>query len=299
MWRLIAIDRSCSYSVNARQCHDNGSADAIKTLSAFFLASLIACCVTIPAFAETVRPMLDFSAEGVVSTKTYSADGTVARETQGAFLFVFGTNGWEIQITPKKATGTKLNPELLAKTVVNCKEIPGGIRYFVGRNDMNDPAALAADPQLGKSSVLATAEPISYPPPEMADLFACWLTLCPGPSLPVIDSNHIRRFLSAKLAQDPKNKGEFTRSYLPGGYDFLSKFAVTNDGVIFDMDNKPFVAEAPFNHGHCEMIYEVSVVTNYNKIQFPLQAALRRYLPLPTAQDLTGFVCVSCRASQC
>jgi hypothetical protein len=221
-----------------------------------------------------------FSAKVLISTKVMPEAGTtnvtsnISREE-----YFYCSNGWW-QIVSKFQEGFDKNipTQFIIGTVVNCRRIPNGIRYITsnGRTASNSlPAAIA--------------EPISFPPPEMNDLLACWLALCPDPSLPFLNDWEIQRLNSVRFLQNSSDYGTFSIAYLEPDGGFVSKLYITNNGLIQMADGTVTRLDRPYNHGYCEFAYRTLATTNFNGVIFPLHSVLYKYITVPnakTAEDL-------------
>jgi hypothetical protein len=242
-------------------------------------------CILMVFFFETTfaagilngGAMPAFNVEGMVSLEQY-VEGTrepVAR-MEGKFLFTYSDSVWEIQISSRKADGVNTRTNAFSMSVLNCKRIPEGIRYYVtySTNLLVNPVYPAKKETHG---VLATAESVPFPPPEYPELLLCWLSLCPDPPLPVIDKTRIRRLLSLAHFTSPENTGTYSREFLGSDQIFLSNLNITNNGVIFYGKNEMLKPEPPFERGFKELAYETVGITNINGISFPVESVLRQY----------------------
>ena len=189
------------------------------------------------ALASTTNVVFsDFSAEGTVSTETFEeGKSEPIRTFTGRFLFSYSNNIWEIQISSQKGQGLGIDPELLAKQVLDCKRIPDGVRFFVA---LNTNLYLIQTNPVTKDTpgTIATAVATPFPPPELVEPLTCWLTFCPYPDLPTVDSTHTRGMLPIRLFNNPKNIVSFSKTYLEPDHVFLSELQFTNNGTVFTAD---------------------------------------------------------------
>jgi hypothetical protein len=243
----------------------------------FFAFSLLQVC------AEGTNLFIpSFTAEGSLSTSIFASDGSsLVFQDEGKFLFDYSNGVWEIQITPTNtALGNikGIDKKTFTKTIINCKRIPDGIRYFVVRAVGQSNQALNSVPQ-------AIVEPIPFPPPDKWGLLACWFSLCPRPDLPIISSLQVRRFLLVNLFKNPNNLGDYSLAYLEPEHLFLSKFSITNDGTAFLSETERIKLGPPFENGYEELAYEAVKVTNVNGFAFPAETLLSGFAPRVRAKD--------------
>jgi hypothetical protein len=228
------------------------------------------------AFGQGTNDLIPpFIAEGSISSEVLTSDATPLFQDEGNFLFSYSNGVWEIQISPKSTdleNITGIDPKKFQKTVINCKRIPDGIRYFMTRAgvDIN---------QVANSSPQGIAEPIPLPPPEEIGLLTCWFSLCPDPDLPILNSTQARRFLSVNLFKSEKNVGAYSRTYLGSQHLFLSTFNITNDGNVFISETKMLKLGPPFDTGFKELSYNVVETTNFNGFLFPLETVFYQLAP--------------------
>lgn len=223
-----------------------------------------------------------FIAEGSVSTKIFASDGsTTVFQDEGNFLFSYSNGVWEIQVSPKNTKliiNNGIDQKKFRKTIINCKRVPDGIRYFVTRAIVDTNLFVGSMPQ-------AIVEPIPFPPPDKTALLACWFSLCPEPDLPVINSTQMHRFLMVNLFKNPDNVGEYTKAYLEPERLFLSKLSIANDGTMFVSETEKLKLDPPFEHGFEELAYEAIKSTNFNGFSFPSETVLYGFAPKIGAKD--------------
>ncbi|MCX6896481.1 MAG: hypothetical protein NTZ16_13480 [Verrucomicrobia bacterium] len=243
---------------------------------------------TVPVTFAQTSIVASFNVEAVVSVEVFdSGTANATFKSVGLVSFSCSNGSWQINHTLQSMEDVKHPSEKTpAGTVVNCKPIPDGIRYYYvfpsksqETNDSNEKA-------LGS----AIAEPFFHPPPHQPELLASWLCYCPNPQLPIIDSKQkiMRRFIHDDLVNDPNNSGKYSASYLKSGQAFLSDLTISNDGTTWihdDGSNCVTKFDPPFDRGFMELSYKVSAVTNYNGMVFPQQATLSYYLPKINAKN--------------
>lgn len=228
--------------------------------------------------AKNVMPQ--FVAEGSISTEIFASNGSASVfQDEGNFLFSYSNGIWEIQISPKNTDlggGINIDPKKFQKTIINCKRIPDGMRYFVTRAivDTNQ----VANP-LPQGIPRGIAEPIPLPPPDNIGLLTCWFSLCPDPDLPILNSTQVRRFLSVNLFKNTNNVGEYLKTYLGSQHLFLSTFNITNDGNVFVSETKMLKLGSPFQNGFEELSYNVIGTTNINGYLFPAETVFYEFAP--------------------
>ncbi len=228
-----------------------------------------------------------FSAEGTVSTETFEeGKSDPIRTLTGRFLFSYSNSIWEIQISSQKGQGLGIDPALLAKQVLDCKRIPDGVRVFVGLNT-NLYSIQTNVVTKDTPGTIATAEATPFPPPEQVELLTCWLTLCPYPDLPTIDSTHSHGMLPVKVFNNPNNIGNFSKTYLESDHAFLSQFQFTNNGTLIAQDLKLIQLPQPFDHGFLAQSFRVLATTNVNGVIFPSLAAYYQFLPIRMVTNQT------------
>ena len=265
----------------------------VAGLFALLLATQIA-----PAAGNGISP---FTAEGTVLTEVFQKPGLPNPSTRIEKNFFFSYNGngrWQMELKNKKGgsqTDTILPKDIsaeqmeqMADSVVDCRNIPDGIRYVA---TSRKGAAMAAVTNIWR---MANLESTAFPPPEMTDLFISWLTLCPNPRLPIIEGNKMRRLISAEFLKDPKNPaGEYALKYAGPDNAFVSELRITNNGMVPMSDGTLLKLSPPFDKGHLEFEYKVLETTNWNGVVFPLRSVLYKHTALPggrTQKDLFSSV---------
>jgi hypothetical protein len=235
------------------------------------------------ALAEGTNDVIPpFMAEGSVSTEIFASNGsTSVFQNEGNFLFSYSNGVWEIQVSPKNTELGNIkgiDPKKFRKTIINCKRVPDGIRYFVTRAIVDTNQFVGSVPQ-------AIVEPIPFPPPDKTTLLACWFSLCPKPDLPIINSTQVHRFLLVNLFKNPDNVGNYSKAYLEPEHLFLSKFSITNDGTMFVSETEKIKLDPPFENGFEELDYEVVESTKFNGFSFPSETVLYGFAPKINAKD--------------
>jgi hypothetical protein len=153
-------------------------------------------------------------------------------------------------------------------TVIDCKRVPGGVRYY---SVFPNTESEAAEGVLPFVEVLPTA----FPPINFRELLLCWLALCPNAELPTVSSNQMRRFTSQKRLDEPDNVGEYHASYLETNAFFLSDLSVSDNGEVHYLDGRVRHRPAPFAEGFTDFHFRTLETTNVNGIAFPKRAELR------------------------
>jgi hypothetical protein len=228
-----------------------------------------------------------FTARGAVLTEVFQKAGatnaTFRMEREACYSY---SNGWW-WVELKGNSGSfqtnifhkPISAEQLAGSMTDCRNLSDGVRLVITTRKALGTAAVS------NIAMMAFVEPTAFPPPEMNDLFVCWLTLCPNPELPVIDGNKMRRLISAKFLKDPKNQAEYALKYSGPGNVFLSELCITNDGVVPIHDGTLRKMPPPFDKGYPEFEFKVLETTNWNGLVFPLRSMLHKYVPLPGATN--------------
>jgi hypothetical protein len=223
--------------------------------------------------AKENQPSLNFFADGIFSVKTFLPNNsTPSSEVKGRFSFLYTNQIWEIQIHSQSGHGNGIDSIQLEKTILNCKKISDGIRYYVTQKTA--PSTLS-----NQGMVQAFAEPIPFPPPGQKALLLCWLSLCPNAELPMIDSTHGRRFLSVGLLKAEKNRGAYSKSYLSPQDIFLSKLSIFNDGIEFISETETLQLDPPFDRGYREFEFLVTESAPFQQYVFPTKTVLHEFAP--------------------
>jgi hypothetical protein len=220
-----------------------------------------------------------FIAEASVSVEVHQQEHAPSPvlKTGGTVLFASSNGWWQIRYHREWVEAGNAALRRGGGTFIDCKRVPDGIRWFVTTEQRN-PA--------DKGHPLAFVQPIAYPPPEEAELFLSWLSLCPYPELPIVDTNIMRKFVASKWINQPQNLGSCVVSYLQPDNAFLSRLDVLNtNGIIFAADGRPQQLDAPFNQGFTELKYDVGEVTNFGGRLFPKRTVLSKYMPRTSAKS--------------
>jgi hypothetical protein len=216
---------------------------------------------------QTNVPIFSFVADGDITVDRYGhSDLAPIIHTEGKFTFTYSNSVWEIQVYSQKGNVPGIDQAKFSNTVIYCKRIQDGIRYYVTSATNGNKSALP----------VAQAVPIAFPPPDQNSLFACWLTLCPNPELPIVDLKSIRRFLSTELFKNTNNIGKYFASYLDAG-PFLSTLSITNNGVEFISETEILKQDVPFKDGYLEFAYQVLATTNINGLTLPIESVTYEY----------------------
>lgn len=246
-----------------------GAVRFLRPVAAACCLAVAACCGPTSAAGAAIPA---FQAKGVLLCERFQpASDRPTSVTEAQVTFTYSNPGWEINLDFVGAAGS---PGLS----VNCRRIPDGVRYFTQSAQASETTNQAAP------LTAAFALPIGYPPPEQLGLLPCWLSLCPGPELPTLDSGRMRRFLFSSVQGDARNAGSFTAGYLGGAGGFLAELGITNDGTYFPLMGNPKAYAHPFEGGFLELRYQVVHATNTGGIVFPSQSILRRYSPRAMAK---------------
>ncbi len=243
-----------------------------------FLLPIVVCCWENVLGAE-VPP---FTATGKVATRSFDGSPTnVIFELQGDFVFQYSNGWWRVRTTYRSGflPGTKRDEVQLAGTVLDCSRIEDGVRLFLTSEKHLESTNKTPVP-------MATAVPLSFPPPEHMVLLLPWLALCPSPELPILEKGLIRRFGVSQRMNDPRNRASYRAAYRGDESQFISELQITNPGVIFVRggDVQPF--SKPFDSGFLEFSYEVSAWTNFGKLPFPKVSVLHQYWPAHRAKTV-------------
>jgi hypothetical protein len=243
--------------------------------------------------AAVTDNMPPFTAGGTVSLQLFLKAGATnaTKKTEKEVYFSYSNGWWQIELKKEKGSfqsGDKALPkgpsaEQMAGAITDCRNISDGVRYLLTGRKQQEMAAV--------SNVWLSAflESTTFPPPEMSDLFLCWLTLCPNPELPVNAGNKMRRLISVDFLKNPQNQGEYTLQHLAPDNVFLSELCITNNGTILMRDGSLMKLLPPFDKGHLEFDYKILETTNWNGVMFPLRSVLHKYVPLPGATNREGL----------
>lgn len=204
------------------------------------------------------------------------------------FVTLYYSNAWW------RMDSVQTNAETGDRIFSSCMTIPGGVRYIVHPLDAGD-----RDGQ--KLAAVATACPLSFPTPGHEALFVSWLTFCPRPKLPFINSERIHRPIYTRdcdvsALMHPKNEGKYSISYGGDANAFLSNLRIWNNGVNIEPQYSPPGAEPilsnfppPFDSGFLEFEFSALSTTNYQGVTFPVHAIVKRMFPafdVPNSSEL-------------
>ena len=231
-----------------------------------------------------------FTAQGLVSSEFHQQpfDTNNAITSDGKVLFLYSNGVWQIQFVYQHFHEPPLNipgqPELdisseMIGEMIDVKRIPDGTREII------TAPAKANEIKPANYTPSAMVQSDTFPGIGDEKLFLSWLSLCPNPELPLINSNRIHFAFNPKLFDNPKDAGEFKASYIEPENQFLSELTITNNGKGSTSDGKPFEYHAPFNNGWFCFSYKVLETTNCDGVNFPLKAVLYRYAPLPNGKS--------------
>jgi hypothetical protein len=222
-----------------------------------------------------------FIAEGTISTKSFRspfATNYMGR-VDGKVLFCYSNRIWHVQFIPQYTYPIPIKKG--DEAVEDWKPIPNGTRQVVIFNNRTNIMASNGVP------VRPFAEAITntFPTASKKGLFLPWLSLCPNPDLPVIDSNSIPFNFQPRFSAHPQNKGTFRAIYLEPQNEFLGQLDITNNGIAFDIGGSAFEYQTPYNKGFREHSYRVLETTNYQGITFPIHTVLYGFSPLPNGKS--------------
>ncbi len=202
-------------------------------------------------------------------------------ETQAEATF-YSSNGWW-QVEVKNLNPKTIPPSPSVPYTQNSMRIADGVREFI---------IFAGNTNGGTTA--ASVYPIAFPTTGDSRRLLAWLSFCPNPPLPVINSKKMHRFLyvpggsiALEMLNHPQNEGDFSARYIQPGGLFLSELNVTNNGMSVDMtmdkggDWKPEVKpySAPWDRGFLCFRFEVLETTNFNGIAFPLRTVIKHTYP--------------------
>jgi len=251
-------------------------------------ASLLLAAGVVAVTENKIKPPTDsslvFTAAGFVSTESHQLpfDTNNTFISDGTVLFLYSNESWHIQFTFQHQIfpgSSELQGRLT--TMIDDKQIPGGIREIL--SFPSDTNTLTADGK--RISKSATVRSDRFPNIGQQQVFLPWLTLCPNPELPLVNSNSIHFVFQPKLFDNPKNEGGFKAAYLEPEEQFLSELTITNNGTAFTSDGDTLEYPAPYNNGFIQFSYKVLETTNCHGINFPLSAVLYQYSPLPNGKS--------------
>lgn len=225
-----------------------------------------------------------FIAEGTISTKAfrYPVNNYIGR-VDGKVMFSYSNGVWHVQFTPQYSYPIALKKG--DESVEDWKSIPNGTRQIVTFINHTNLVASNGVP----IRPFAEATTSMFPTASKKGLFVPWLSLCPYPDLPTIDSNTIPFNFQPKFAGHPKNKGTYSARYLNPQNAFLAELEITNNGSAFDMSGSSFDYQDPYNKGFRELSYRVLETTNYQGLTLPVHTELRGFGPIPngkTSEDV-------------
>ena len=252
-----------------------------KAKSAIVSAVILMLAVGTTAFVVSElkpRPFV-FTAEGWYSYEGHRKvfDTNEIFLEDGKVAFAYSNGIWWVQYQIQHLSSPYLPTNLdEIVTAYDEKRIPDGIREI-----LTVPAATIA-PKPGTPPIrpYASVRTNVFPNPGRRGLFLPWLSLCPKPELPFVDS----RFISYPFPYSPldrfTNKCPFKAFYLNSRNHFLSELIITNNGSFVTSDGNVFEYPEPYNQGFVELSYKVVETTNYSGISFPLNAVLYGYTPI-------------------
>ena len=221
-----------------------------------------------------------FIAEGVVTTKVFRpSTSNYFGRVDGKVWFSYSNETWHVQFTPQYTFPIPLNEA--NRSVEDWKIIPNGIRKMViFINNTNT---------IGSNGValrqFAEAITNTFPLASKKGIFLPWLSLCPDPKLPLVDSNSIAFNFQPKFSGHPKNRGTYSVTFLGPQAKFLAELDITNNGSAFDMDGNSFNYQTPYNRGFREHSYRVLEITNLHGITLPMRAVLYGFSPVPNGKS--------------
>lgn len=242
-----------------------GRTNAMQIARLLLLSCVVMLAVTV--LGQTNIP--PFIAEGTISTKAFRYPATnYFGRLDGKVMFSYSNGIWQVQFSPQLSYPMTIKKE--SESVEDWKSISDGTRQIV--TFINDTNTVAGNGVPIRPSAEATTN--LFPTVSKKGLFLPWLSLCPNPDLPFIDSNSIPFNFQPKYAGHPNNKGTYRASYLEPQNVFLAQLEITNNGTAFDMNGASFIYPEPFNKGFLELSYHVIETTNYQGITLPMHAVL-------------------------
>lgn len=250
---------------------------AQRSVTLFYIAILAIFFPALTTFAN--QTMAPFTVEGSVSWQGFQASPTnilAVSKTEGKFMFSYSNNLWHVQFFYRTNYCAMLpNSQDLTGTMIDIRNIPDGIREIMNFSSN------ATAPGIGLKNIdpSAIANTNRFPEWEAQEVFLPWLTLCPRPDLPFIDSTLMRVHFESQVFDNIKNKGRFELNYLEPEGKFLKELAVTNPGALFLVDGSTRDLPYPYKSGYCQFAYKVIGTTNYNGLTFPLSSVLYQFAP--------------------
>lgn len=239
-----------------------------------FLAEML----TVAAWGRDDIPA--FTAEGAISTKAFRpSTSNYFGRIDGKVWFCFSNETWHVQFIPQYTFPIPIKKG--GEAVEDWKSIPSGTRTIViFFNNTNSTASNGVP--LGPFAEVTTN---IFPNASRKGLFLPWLSLCPNPKLPLIDSNFTAFNFQPRFLGHPKNKGRYRAVYLEPQNAFLAELDITNNGSAFDVDGSSFEYKTPYNTGFREHSYRVLETTNFQGITFPVKMVLYGFSPLPNGKS--------------
>jgi hypothetical protein len=251
----------------------NKQVQGIRLFGILFLIHSSVLDMRCQDIAEPKASLPPFAVKGDVSWggfQAYETNVVAVSKTEGAFLFSFRSNIWDIQFTYQSGAN-------VAGTTIDCRRIPGGIREIISYSTN----ALHLKQNIPNLRPSASAKTNTYPEWERQEIFLPWLSLCPNAELPLISSNLMRAYFDYELLNDPHNEGRFTLSYIEPQKLFLSELIVTNNGLLFLSDGSVMKLSNPYDNGYPQFLFKVLETTNCGGIVFPLNTVLYQFVPSP------------------
>ncbi len=225
-----------------------------------------------------------FIAEGFVSLESHRnpLDTNDVIKSDGTILFSYSNGVWQIQFSYQHFYDPGLTvPEGRMATMIDDKRIPDGVREII--SFPSDTNTVTADGrQISKTALVRLG---SFPSMAQHELFLPWLSLCPNPELPLVNSNLIHINFMPEFSDNPKKEGGFKVDYIEPEKQFLSELVITNNGTIFLSDGTTMEWPEPYKNGFIEFSYKVLEITNCQGINFPLNAVLYQFFPLPNGKS--------------
>ena len=224
-----------------------------------------------------------FIAEGFVSLESHRnpLDTNDVIKSDGTVLFSYSNGVWQTQFSYQHFYDPGLTvPEGRMATMIDDKRIPDGVREII--SFPSDTNTVTADGR--RISKTALVRPGNFPSVGQQEVFLPWLSLCPNPELPLVNSSLIHNFLP-EFSDNPKDQGGLKVSYIEPEKQFLSELVITNNGTVFRSDGTIMEWPEPYKNGFIEFSYKVLETTNCNGINFPLNAVLYQFSPLPSGKS--------------
>jgi len=191
---------------------------------------------------------------------TYAGHGITE---EASALFSYSNGWWRVQYN-------YLQPSNMVGTVVDCKNIPDGVRCF-----LVDPRSKTLYPE---AATAASVLPIKFPMAELLGCLATWLCLCPEPELPMLDEGKMSNFfVRYSLYSNTNNTATYALEHIGPERLFVSRLSVTNNGMLLKPGGAAARPPHPYDAEFLEWDYEVLSTTNIGGVTYPQAAVLSQY----------------------